>query len=76
MNKKIHGIIAAMVTPMDAEETVNLSELRHQTDRLIGAGIHGLFCLGTNGEAYVLEKRKSWKSSVMWQNRRMGGCRF
>ena len=58
MNKKIHGIIAAMVTPMDAEETVNLSELRHQTDRLIGAGIHGLFCLGTNGEAYVLEKKE------------------
>lgn len=47
-----------MVTPMDTEEAVNLPELRHQTERLIGAGMHGLFCLGTNGEAYVLEERE------------------
>ena len=57
MNREIQGIIAAMVTPMDKTEAVNLSELRRQTERLITAGLHGLFCLGTNGEAYVLEEK-------------------
>lgn len=58
MNREIQGIIAAMVTPMDKTEAVNLSELRCQTERLITAGLHGLFCLGTNGEAYVLEEKE------------------
>ena len=58
MNREIQGIIAAMVTPMDKTEAVNLSELRRQTERLITAGLHGLFCLGTNGEAYVLEEKE------------------
>lgn len=55
----IHGVIAAMLTPMNRDESVNDAELRRQTDRMIGAGMHGLFCLGTNGEAYALgEKEK------------------
>lgn len=48
------GIIAAMVTPMRADEKINETELRRQVDRMIGAGIHQLFCLGTNGEFYAL----------------------
>lgn len=43
-----------MVTPMKDDETVNEQELRNQVNRLIAAGVHGLFCLGTNGEFYAL----------------------
>ena len=49
------GIIAAMSTPFFADETLNEKELRHQVDRLIDAGLHGIFTLGTNGENYAMD---------------------
>ena len=55
---EIYGIIAAMVTPMHSDETLNTQELRKQTERMIYAGLHGLFCLGTNGEAYALNSEE------------------
>lgn len=58
---KIEGIISAMVTPMNADETVNEAELRNQVNRQINAGVASVFCLGTNGEFYALsadEKKK------------------
>lgn len=48
------GIIVAMLTPMFPDESINEGELRNQVNRLINSGIHGLFCLGTNGEFYAL----------------------
>lgn len=52
---KPQGIIAAMSTPFFPDETLNEAELRHQVDRLIGAGLHGIFALGTNGENYAMD---------------------
>lgn len=52
---KPHGIIAAMSTPFFQDETLNETELRHQVDRLIHAGLHGIFALGTNGENYAMD---------------------
>ena len=49
------GLIAAMSTPFFEDETLNEEELRHQVDRLITAGVHGIFVLGTNGENYTME---------------------
>ena len=51
---KPEGIIAAIVTPMTADERINESELRSQVNRQIDAGVHGIFCIGTNGENYIL----------------------
>ena len=48
------GILAAILTPMIDDEAVNHAELRRQVNRLIGAGVHGLMVLGTNGEFYAL----------------------
>ncbi len=48
------GIIVAMLTPMFPDETINEKELRNQVNRFVNSGIHGLFCLGTNGEFYGL----------------------
>lgn len=50
----IKGIIAPIITPMLADESIHFEELRRQTDRLIGAGCHAIFCFGTNGEGYAL----------------------
>lgn len=50
----IKGIIPPVITPMHADETVNEEELKHQVNRLIEAGVHGIFAFGTNGEGYIL----------------------
>lgn len=49
---EVKGIIAAMATPFNEDESINEEELRNQVERFIEAGIHGLFALGTNGEFY------------------------
>ena len=52
---KPEGILVAMVTPMTDDEKINEQEMRNQVRRMIMAGIHGIFCLGTNGEFYALD---------------------
>lgn len=62
----IKGIIPPIITPMNEDESINETELRNQVNRLIGAGVHGLFPLGTNGEGYILnEKEKERILSVV-----------
>ena len=51
---KIEGIITPVITPMNADESINVAELRRQVNRQIESGVHGLFCFGTNGEGYIL----------------------
>lgn len=53
-NIDISGVIVPLLTPMNADETINEKELRNQINHQINSGIHGVFPLGTNGEAYIL----------------------
>ena len=48
------GVFTALITPMNSDESINFEELRRQVDRQFDAGVHGLFCLGTNSEFYAL----------------------
>jgi 4-hydroxy-tetrahydrodipicolinate synthase len=48
------GIIPAMVTPFDTNQNIDEPALRQLVRRLIKANVHGLFCLGTNGEFFSL----------------------
>jgi 4-hydroxy-tetrahydrodipicolinate synthase len=50
----IKGIIPPILTPMNEDESINERELRHQVNRMIDAGVHGIFAFGTNGESYAL----------------------
>lgn len=50
---KVNGIISAIVTPLNQDETLNERELRIQINRQIDAGVSAIFCLGTNGEFYA-----------------------
>lgn len=54
----IRGIITPIVTPMDENENICEKQLRLQTDRLIEAGVHGIFTFGTNGEGYILSREE------------------
>lgn len=51
---EIKGIIAAMQTAMYEDGKINEEELRRQIDRQIQAGVDAVFCLGTNGEFFIL----------------------
>ena len=57
---QIKGIIPPIITPMleDDNQSVNLDQLRIQTERLLTGGVHGIFPCGTNGEAYILNFRE------------------
>ncbi|MGU7770455.1 4-hydroxy-tetrahydrodipicolinate synthase [Burkholderia sp. MR1-5-21] len=48
------GIVPALITPMTRDEEIDEAGLRTLVDRLIDAGVHGLFVLGTNGEFIAL----------------------
>ncbi|MBB5540151.1 4-hydroxy-tetrahydrodipicolinate synthase [Paraburkholderia fungorum] len=50
------GIIPALITPMTASEEVDEAGLRALIERLIEAGVHALFVLGTNGEFIALNE--------------------
>lgn len=58
---KPYGIIPAMVTPLNGDETLNESALRRIVKHLIEGGVHGLFALGSQGEFWAFdldEKRR------------------
>src|SRR5579884_2058656 len=55
---RIHGIIPPVATPLQANEDLDLPRLKWFLDRLIGAGVHGVFVLGTNSEFYALDERE------------------
>jgi len=57
----LKGIIAAMLTPLTKEQTINEEVTRQLTDHLIRSGIHGIFVLGTNGEFHLLSVEEKIK---------------
>jgi 4-hydroxy-tetrahydrodipicolinate synthase len=71
---RIHGIIPPVATPMQSDESLDLPRLRWYLDRLIAAGVHGVFVLGTNSEFYALdenEKQQVIATAVAHVNRRV-----
>src|SRR5579859_1078658 len=47
---RLHGIFVPMVTPLHADERVDDVSLRRLVDFLVGAGVHGIWAMGTTGE--------------------------
>ena len=43
---------------MNADENINIPELRNQIERQIAGGVHGIFPFGTNGEGYILSLKE------------------
>lgn len=59
--KLCKGIIPALLTPFDENEEVDYKKLRIHVRRMLNAGVHGIFCLGTNGEFYALTEEEKLK---------------
>jgi len=47
---RLKGIIPPMVTPLNDDETLDVAGTRRLVEFLLGAGVHGLFALGSTGE--------------------------
>ena len=58
MNMHIAGIIPPLVTPMTADEEIDLPRLRAHIDYLLQRRVHGIFVLGTTGECCSLDERE------------------
>jgi 4-hydroxy-tetrahydrodipicolinate synthase len=52
------GVIPPILTPTDAEDRVDEPALRRSIERLLAAGVHGLFVGGTAGEGPLLAERE------------------
>src|SRR3954454_16206390 len=55
---KLRGIIPPIVTPMTADQEVDLPGMRKLIDLMLAKGVHGIFVLGTTGEFYALDDRE------------------
>jgi 4-hydroxy-tetrahydrodipicolinate synthase len=51
---ELRGIITAMVTPFDENQEINSDATKKLINKLISAGVNGIFILGTNGEFHLL----------------------
>lgn len=54
MTMDIKGLIPAMATPMHADGSLNLDGVKPLVDKLLAMGAHGIFAVGSMGEAASL----------------------
>ncbi len=47
---KVHGVIPALLTPLNVDFTIDEAALRRLIRRVVDAGCHGIVLLGTTGE--------------------------
>jgi 2-dehydro-3-deoxy-D-pentonate aldolase len=57
MSRQFHGIIPPLVTPLSDRDTLDVSGLERLIEHVLAGGVHGLFILGTTGEAPSLSYR-------------------
>jgi 4-hydroxy-tetrahydrodipicolinate synthase len=56
--ERLHGIVPPILTPIRADETIDLASLRRLIEFLIGEGVHGIWVLGTTGEFASFSRRE------------------
>ncbi len=62
-----HGVIPPVLTPLTAAGELDRDSLERLLERLIGAGVHGLFALGSSAESafFTDERRVEVLSAIM-----------
>ena len=58
MDKKYHGIIPPIVSPVDRDENIDEHGFRALIEYCIEGGLHGLLVAGTNGETMQLTQKE------------------
>jgi len=54
MTKTFHGIVPPIVTPLNADGTIDHGGLARHVEHLIASGVDGIFALGSTGEVAYL----------------------
>ncbi|MEU6586092.1 dihydrodipicolinate synthase family protein [Nocardia sp. NPDC046763] len=54
----LEGIIAYPVTPLTAEDRIDIAALRGLVEELVSAGVHAIAALGSTGESAYLDERE------------------
>src|SRR5688500_15299138 len=54
---RMHGIIPPLVTPLIGRDEIDVAGLERLIEHVLAGGVHGLFILGTTGEAPSLSYR-------------------
>jgi 4-hydroxy-tetrahydrodipicolinate synthase len=57
MNPPLAGIIPPIITPLLSRDELDLAGLERLIEHILGGGVHGIFILGTTGEAPSLSYR-------------------
>ncbi|MGL5513601.1 MAG: 4-hydroxy-tetrahydrodipicolinate synthase, partial [Sporomusa sp.] len=52
---KCKGVIPPLITPVDANEKLDIPALRNLIEYVLAGGVHGVFVLGSTGEFYGLD---------------------
>ncbi|MFI0236698.1 dihydrodipicolinate synthase family protein [Streptomyces sp. NPDC016845] len=63
----LRGVVPPLITPLTPEGEVDAVSVRRLAEHLIGAGVHGLFLLGSSGEAAFLtdvQRRAALEAAV------------
>ena len=57
LSRPLRAIIPPMVTPLLERDTLDVAGLERLIEHILAGGVHGLFILGTTGEAPSLSQR-------------------
>ncbi len=61
MVKPLKGIVPPMITPMTGKDEVDIGGLERLIEHILDGGVHGLFILGSTGEAPDLSYRMRYE---------------
>ena len=70
----IKGVIPALITPMNDDESLSRAGLKTLIDGVIDAGVHGVFTCGTAGEFWAMttdEKQRVFEWTVEFTDGRV-----
>jgi 4-hydroxy-tetrahydrodipicolinate synthase len=60
MAERFKGIVPPMVTPFNADGTVDIAAFREEVQFLVETGVHGLAVGGSTGEGQTLADEEAW----------------
>ncbi|MCA4131632.1 4-hydroxy-tetrahydrodipicolinate synthase [Arthrobacter sp. M4] len=58
MSKELRGVLTALSTPFNQDETIDVATLRKIVDRSINAGVNGVVAAGSTGEVGALSSEE------------------
>ena len=64
--ERLSGLIAAPHTPMNADGSLNVSQVRRQAEYLAHDGVTGVFICGSTGESHSLTQRERMAMAEAW----------